>query len=304
MKNKRHLIQRFLIASVAATVWLSVFSQAESDSSVVRYGGSYDDSQIFIDKATLGVHYQVTQKVKGGNELRDISDTLLLAMSNTHSIFLDPYFKENMLKTYKMRMQRTRKARNGADPTHESLQDIMEMRNAGSNYVEDHVGFPIQIYKDHASQMVTSINNLDENYECVQKIDEFQHWEISDETATIFNYSCKKAEVDYGGRHYTAWFTMDIPISEGPWKFYGLPGLILKVEDDEGLFRYEAIGLQQYGENVEIIKQKDVYEECNLKQFNTAVNKLMSKIPVSFYYDDILYFTYITLPYAFIPMEK
>lgn len=72
-------------------------------------------------------------------------------------------------------------------------------------------------------------------------------WDITPDTATVLGYLCTKATTSFRGRTYNAWFTTEIPITEGPWKLYGLPGLILKAETTDGLFRFIAIGL----ENVE-----------------------------------------------------
>ena len=55
-----------------------------------------------------------------------------------------------------------------------------------------------------------------------------QNWQVGSETKTIADYQCQKATCSFRGRNYTAWFALDIPISQGPWKFGGLPGLILK----------------------------------------------------------------------------
>ena len=57
-------------------------------------------------------------------------------------------------------------------------------------------------------------------------------WTIEEENDTsILGYKCMKAYTELWGRKFIAWFTLDIPLSYGPYKFMGLPGLILKVSD-------------------------------------------------------------------------
>lgn len=73
-----------------------------------------------------------------------------------------------------------------------------------------------------------------------------QDWVIHKDTLMILGYCCQKATCTFRGREYTAWFSIDIPLSNGPWKFGGLPGLILKVFDMERLFVYECIRIEQY----------------------------------------------------------
>ncbi len=57
-------------------------------------------------------------------------------------------------------------------------------------------------------------------------------WQLLPETKKIGMYVCQKASAVFRGRHYFAWYTSEIPVSAGPWKFTGLPGLILEVADD------------------------------------------------------------------------
>ncbi|WP_185151736.1 GLPGLI family protein [Chryseobacterium sp. SN22] len=67
-------------------------------------------------------------------------------------------------------------------------------------------------------------------------------WKISDEKQKIRTYNAQKATVDFGGRKWIAWFTTDIPFPDGPYKFYGLPGLIVKVSDEAGNYSWELKG--------------------------------------------------------------
>jgi hypothetical protein len=56
-------------------------------------------------------------------------------------------------------------------------------------------------------------------------------WRISPEKQKIGEFEAQKASADFAGRKWTVWFTEEIPFSDGPYKFKGLPGLIIKVED-------------------------------------------------------------------------
>ncbi|MGN7865181.1 GLPGLI family protein [Chryseobacterium sp. 22458] len=66
-------------------------------------------------------------------------------------------------------------------------------------------------------------------------------WMITDQKKKIGDLNCQAALLKYGGRNYKAWFTNDIPVSDGPYKFYGLPGLIVEMEDDKKHYKFELI---------------------------------------------------------------
>lgn len=56
-------------------------------------------------------------------------------------------------------------------------------------------------------------------------------WQITQETQKIGNYLCFKAiDLEDKKQNTFAWFTPEIPVSFGPLKFNGLPGLVLQVE--------------------------------------------------------------------------
>ena len=70
-----------------------------------------------------------------------------------------------------------------------------------------------------------------------------QKWITYKETRTICGYRCLKAICQWRGRSYTAWYTPLIPIPVGPWKFGGLPGLIMAVSDSTGDYSWEAVAV-------------------------------------------------------------
>lgn len=75
----------------------------------------------------------------------------------------------------------------------------------------------------------------------VDEITDLQWNTFNDETRNIAGYTCLKATADFRGRSYTAWYTIDIPLNCGPYKFHGLPGLILQIEDSAGEYRWNCI---------------------------------------------------------------
>lgn len=68
-------------------------------------------------------------------------------------------------------------------------------------------------------------------------------WQIDEEVKDILGYHCQKAIGNIYGREWAVWFTMDIPVSDGPWLLCGLPGLILEAVDAENIFHFTAIEL-------------------------------------------------------------
>ena len=69
-------------------------------------------------------------------------------------------------------------------------------------------------------------------------------WKYSqDSIKNVNGYKCKMATTKYGGRNWKAWFTTDIPIQNGPFKFSGLPGLILEISDSENHYIFQMLSV-------------------------------------------------------------
>lgn len=72
-------------------------------------------------------------------------------------------------------------------------------------------------------------------------------WNLEmDSTKTIAVYECHLATTFFRGRTWKAWFADDIPLSLGPWKLAGLPGLILEAEC-VGVVKIEAFQILTKG---------------------------------------------------------
>lgn len=70
-----------------------------------------------------------------------------------------------------------------------------------------------------------------------------QDWKVGKRTRKIGGYECIRAETTFRGREYIAWFSPEIPFDMGPWKFNGLPGLIMEVGDKDGLVYFKLSDL-------------------------------------------------------------
>lgn len=66
-------------------------------------------------------------------------------------------------------------------------------------------------------------------------------WKILSETVKIGDYQTQKAETKFGGRTWYAWFTQEVPLQDGPYKFSGLPGLVVKVQDEKGDYSFDLM---------------------------------------------------------------
>ena len=96
-----------------------------------------------------------------------------------------------------------------------------------------------------------------------------QQWTmIADSVKTILGHTCRKASCSYRGRNYEAWYAIDLPVNAGPWKFSGLPGLIMSVQDTNGHYNFEIKGLMKVKEPIEYIEYSNrKYSHTDRKTF-------------------------------------
>lgn len=113
-----------------------------------------------------------------------------------------------------------------------------------------------------------------------EPFEEMQWNIISDSTKSVLGYECLKAECDYHGKHWSAWFTPEIPVSDGPWKFAGLPGLILYVSDCNGYNTFGATGLEYTKDPLPKMEVPEYYQKGDRIEFLRLVRKLSQRFSI------------------------
>ncbi len=108
-----------------------------------------------------------------------------------------------------------------------------------------HVRMSTYVYKNYPTGQMTITDRISLQDYCYVDSLHTQTWTMGDSTREVLGYTCQQATADFRGRRWTAWFATDIPISDGPWKLGGLPGLILEAYDEEQQHVFTAVGLER-----------------------------------------------------------
>jgi len=166
--------------------------------------------------------YQVTMKPDASNKADVKTENAYLDISAEKSMF----YSENRIKR-----DSVMKANFQSGGARGFNRDQMESLRSNINYsIEKDKKNQKILYKDRLGRDIYS-------YEEDRPLD----WKILSETTKIGEYKVQKAETDFGGRKWTAWFTTDLPYQDGPYKFTGLPGLVVKAEDSEGDYSFDLM---------------------------------------------------------------
>ncbi len=121
------------------------------------------------------------------------------------------------------------------------------------------------VVKSIKNNVVKYYDNAGLNKFYYEEIPETFNWELSDERREFLGYECIKASTNFHGRRWTVWFTPEIPIQNGPWKFDNLPGLILYAISDGGQYIFEATGIKNTDKPVGVVYLADEYEKTTRK---------------------------------------
>lgn len=103
---------------------------------------------------------------------------------------------------------------------------------------------------------------------------------VPESNDTILGYECQQAVTEFAGRSYKAWFTSELPLPYGPYKFGGLPGLILRIQDDERQYKWECTGFERCHEPI-MIYEYDNQKKCTADEASKTIARSF-KSPYSF----------------------
>jgi len=134
--------------------------------------------------------------------------------------------------------------------------------------------YSLNIFKNYPTNKITTTDRipLGDTYKFSEnKVKPL--WKIETGSLTVCGYQCKKATTTFRGRKYTAWYAPKIPISDGPWKFWGLPGLILKISDDKEHYSFECVSIEKPKYTSEIYMLDLNYINTTKVKFNDALKK-------------------------------
>lgn len=82
------------------------------------------------------------------------------------------------------------------------------------------------------------------NY-CYEEPANDMKWNLVPGDTIISGFNCKKATLAYRGRSYVAWYTEEIDMPYGPYKFNGLPGLVMRIGDTQKHHTFTFAGMTE-----------------------------------------------------------
>lgn len=174
----------------------------------------------------LIITYKAEFKVKKSSDFKR-SELMKLFIGTEGSVFVDNKF-----------LLMSRIANKNLPPQEKAREIAM----IGASY------FRFYLVKNYTENSTTFIEeHLNRQYNAYRKPSLGpENWTtISDKDSTIAGLQVYKAECLFGGRTWEAWFTPEIAVSDGPFKFSGLPGLILKLESTDGDYSFHISGIER-----------------------------------------------------------
>jgi Protein of unknown function (Porph_ging). len=231
----------------------------------ISIGNEDETKNVEIDKSVLRITYKASSLSNPKDTADRQEDIMVLEIGEND---ISRFYSDN-----KRRMDSLVRVTFQRGAANIDMPSLMKENGIGSG------GKSEEIYMNYPKNKLTLTDHiLTSSYLCEEELN-LLSWEIKPESKEILNYVCQKAESQFRGRHYEAWFAPELPISSGPWKFRGLPGVILEVRDFENHYAFEAIGIEQADSPILFPEKK--YVKASRKEIE-KIKKRMNDDPMGY----------------------
>lgn len=150
--------------------------------------------------------------------------------------------------------------------TYVKADSVMERGGRASSVLNQKIDFVVM--KNHKTQEMGFMDMLGMMRLSTVEPRELK-WKVINETKKVEQYTLQKAMTHFAGREWTAWFSKDVQIQDGPYKFKGLPGLVFSVEDNKKDYVFELINIQK----IEKPMRLEFFDKLKLKAIKVDYEK-------------------------------
>lgn len=183
---------------------------------------------------------------------------------------------------------------NKEESTYKEDESLAPPSTGGSIMIVASVGGSGELYKNIKSQYYVKQSDLLGKVFLIQDSLKTNPWKLQNETKNIGTYTCFKATLerevnsDLDGskemQTVTAWYTPQIPVSNGPEEFQGLPGLILELSYDSQTILCSKISINPSKQIV--IKQPTSGKAVTEAEFDAIMTKKMKEMESQYERED------------------
>lgn len=151
-------------------------------------------------------------------------------------------------------------------------ESISDQNTSGMKIVM--MGNDVCVYKNQKSKQILSQEYImDKKFLIIDSLKTID-WLLTEEVKEIMNYKCKKAVSKTGTT--TAWYCPDIPVNDGPYIFWGLPGLIMQVEHFNKTVT--VLEINQVYDTDTVIKEPTTGKKITREEFEKTMKKKMEEM--------------------------
>lgn len=107
-------------------------------------------------------------------------------------------------------------------------------------------------------------------------------WKLTGEQEKVLDYVCQKATYQDSTRNLVAWFTPQIPVAAGPGSISGLPGMVLKLDRNDGEMIVVATSVELKKVEKKTLKAPKKGKKVTQKEFQKIQEEKMKEMEEEF----------------------